>query len=202
MNDPSANQNRHVARHFDQNHKMVKKEREKLLSTALRALAPFNVRNWRFVVVDDPEQRKQIREASWNQAQVTDASLLIILCTDLKAWSDEPLHHWRSVSAPVQELIFPSLEQYYGIDQTQHDEIMRYCGIVAQSFMLTAKSMDYDSCIISGFDCDDVAELINLPEDHAICAFVAIGKAIETPEEQPQGELPVEEVIIPGLFKQ
>jgi len=201
MKVPDANQNRGAARHFDHNHKMPKKEREKLLSTALRALAPFNLQNWRFVIVDDPEQRKEIREASWNQAQVTDASMLIILCTDLKAWEKEPLHYWRSTSGLLQEFMFPALQQYYSIDQAQHDEIMRSCGMVAQYFMLSAKSIGYDSCTLDGFDCEDVAVLINLPEDHAICAFVAIGKATGMPE-PPKSELPAEEIVIPGIFQQ
>ena len=51
-------------------------------------LAPlaFNIQHWRFVLVQDPELHKQVRAVAWDQAQVTDASLLIILCADLKAW--------------------------------------------------------------------------------------------------------------------
>jgi nitroreductase len=37
------------------------------------------MQNWRFVVVRDTELRKQIRAAAIDQAQVTDASLLIVL---------------------------------------------------------------------------------------------------------------------------
>ena len=37
------------------------------------------MQNWRFVVVRDTELRKQIRAAAVDQAQVTDASLLIVL---------------------------------------------------------------------------------------------------------------------------
>ncbi|MCK4564373.1 MAG: nitroreductase family protein [Verrucomicrobia bacterium] len=200
MNVSTAIQNRRAVKHFDPDHKMTKKEREKLLSLALLSPTAFNIQNWRFVVVEDPELLKQIRSASWDQAQVTDASLLVILCADLKAWEKEPIRYWHSAPEPVQEFMVPAIEQYYnGLDQVQRDEAMRSCGIAAQTLMLAAQSLGYDSCPMDGFDFDSVAELINLPEDHAITMFVAIGKG--TAEAHPRGDkLPLDEVIITDRF--
>ena len=52
---------------------------------AILAPTAFNIQNWRFVRVTDPEQRKAIRAVAWDQAQVTDASELLVLCLDIKA---------------------------------------------------------------------------------------------------------------------
>lgn len=43
-------------------------------------LAPssFNLQPWKFVVVGDPTLRQQLRAASWNQPQVTDASHYVV----------------------------------------------------------------------------------------------------------------------------
>ena len=41
---------------------------------------------------------------------------------------------------------------YEGKDQLQRDEAMRSCGIAAQTIMLAAKSMGYDSNPMIGFD--------------------------------------------------
>lgn len=200
MNVPAAIQDRRSVKHFDPDHKMSKKEREKLLSLGLLSPTAFNIQNWRFVIVDDPLLRKQIRDVSWDQAQVTEASLLIILCADLKAWEKEPIRYWRSAPEPVQDFMVPAIERYYsGLDQVQRDEAMRSCGIAAQTLMLAAKSMGYDSCPMDGFDFDAVGELINLPDDHAICMFVAIGKSVK--DAQPRGDkLPLTEVIITDSF--
>jgi nitroreductase len=179
---------------------MSPQEREKLLSLALLSPTAFNIQNWRFVVVDDPGQREKIRRAAWDQAQVTEASMLVILCADLKAWEKEPMRYWHSAPEPVQEFMVPAIQQYYhGLDQVQRDEAMRSCGIAAQTLMLAAQSMGYDSCPMDGFDFDTVAELINLPDDHAICMFVAIGKGTE--ETRPRGDkLPLGEVIAIDRF--
>ncbi|VGO22282.1 nitroreductase family protein [Pontiella sulfatireligans] len=200
MNVPAAIQTRRSVRHFDPSHKMSAKELEKLLSLTLHSPTAFNIQNWRFVVVQDPEQRRKIREAAWDQDQITSASLLVILCADLKAWEKEPLRYWRSAPAPVQEFIVPAIERYYsGLDQVQRDEAMRSCGIAAQTLMLAAQSMGYDSCPMDGFDFETVSDIINLPDDHAICMFVAIGKGLK---ESPQTKdmLPFDEVVIKDSF--
>ncbi|MCF7817412.1 MAG: nitroreductase family protein [Kiritimatiellales bacterium] len=200
MNVPTAIQTRRAVKCFDPEHKMTGKEIEKLLSLALLSPTAFNLQNWRFVVVGDKELRQQIRAASWDQAQVTDASLLIVLCADLKAWEKEPLRYWRSAPEPMQEFIVPAIQQYYdGLDQVQRDEAMRSCGIAAQTLMLAAQSMGYDSCPMDGFDFERVADLINLPEDHAICMFVAIGKGIGDPV-PPRDKLPIDEIVIKDRF--
>ena len=200
MNVAAAIQDRRAVRHFDPKHQMTQKEIEKLLSLALHSPTAFNIQNWRFVVVQDPGLRAQIKLASWDQAQVTDASLLVILCADLKAWEKQPMRYWRSAPEPVQDFIVPTIEQYYnGLDQVQRDEAMRSCGIAAQTLMLAAKSMGYDSCPMDGFDFEAVGELINLPDDHAICMFVAIGRAVGE-EEKPKDKLPMEDVIITDSF--
>ncbi len=200
MNVPTAIKNRRAIKHFDPDHKMSKKEREEILSLALLSPTAFNIQNWRFVVVDDPKLLKQIRKESWDQAQVTDASLLVILCADLKAWEKEPLRYWHSAPEPVREFMVPAIGQYYnGLDQVQRDEAMRSCGIAAQTLMLAAQSMGYDSCPMDGFNFDAIGELINLPDDHAVTMFVAIGKGIA--EAHPRGDkLPLDEVIIANRF--
>ena len=63
----------------------------------------------------------------------------------------------------------------------QRDEAMRSTGMAAQTLMLAAKDMGYDTCPMVGFDFDAVAEIINLPKDHVISMFVAVGKGIKEP---------------------
>jgi nitroreductase len=79
---------RRSVKHFDANYQISEDEVTKLLSLAALSLTAFNIQHWRFVVVKDSDLRGEIRKVSWNQAQVTDSSLLIILCADLKAWEN------------------------------------------------------------------------------------------------------------------
>lgn len=200
MNVAEAIESRRSIKAFDPDHRMSEAEIEKLMGLALLSPTAWNLQNWRFVVVSEPALRKEIRLAAWDQAQVTDASLLVVLCADLKVWDKEPGRYWRNAPQPVQDFIVPAIGQYYaGREQVQRDEAMRSCGIAAMALMLAAKEMGYDSCPMDGFDFDAVGKLINLPQDHVIAMFVAIGKGIKDPWPRG-GQLPMGEVVVQNRF--
>jgi len=195
-----AIEQRRAVKSFDAEHQMTQEEVEKLLSLAMLAPTAFNIQHWRFVVVEDKALRQQIREVSWDQAQVTDASLLVVLCADVKAWTKDPSRYWKDAPEPVRDFLVPAIHQYYdGREQVARDECMRSCGIAAQTIMLSAKAMGYDSCPMDGFDFDAVAKMINLPEDHLIAMFVAVGKAV-APAYVRGGQLAYDEVVLKDRF--
>ena len=190
---------RRSVKHYDPSHQMTDDEIKKLLSLAILSPTAFNIQNWRFVIVSDPELRKQIRKVAWDQSQVTDTSLFIVMCADLKSW-EQPGRYWTDAPKEVQDFMIPAIDDYYrGKEQVQRDEAMRSCGIAAQTLMLAAKSMGYDSCPMDGFDFGKVAELIKLPDDHIIAMFVAIGKKIKETWPRP-GQLTLDEVVIKNSF--
>ncbi len=200
MKTVDAIRSRRAVKHFDADHDMTEEEANELLSLAVLSPTAFNIQNWRFVVVTDPALRKQIREVAWDQAQVTDTSLFIVLCADLKSWEKQPGRYWVNAPQEVQEFMIPAIDDYYrGKDQVQRDEAMRSCGIAAQTLMLAAKSMGYDSCPMDGFDYEKVGELIKLPDDHVIAMFVAIGKGTKEAWPRP-GQLELDEVVIKDKF--
>ena len=65
--------------------------------------------------------------------------------------------------------------------------------------MLAAKALGYDSCPMIGFDQEQVAELINLPEDHVLGLMIAVGKAVKPAWSKP-GQLPLDEVMVYDRF--
>lgn len=200
MNVSEAIESRRAVKAFDPEHRMSQSEIDQLIGLAMLSPTAFNIQNWRFVLVSDPALRQQVREVAWNQAQVTDASLLIVLTADLKAWEKEPQRYWRLVAQPVRDYLVPAIDQYYrGREQVQRDEAMRSCGMTAQTLMLAAREMGYDSCPMDGFDFDAVGKLINLPQDHAIAMFVAVGKPLQ-PAQQRGGQLAMHEVVIQNRF--
>jgi nitroreductase len=200
MKTIEAIKTRRSVKHFDPDHKMPAATVEEILSLAILSPTAFNIQNWRFLVVEDMEIRKKIRSAAWDQSQVTDSSLFIVLCADLKSWEKNPQRYWRNAPKEVQEFMIPAINGYYkGKDQVQRDEGIRSAGIAAQTLMLTAKALGYESCPMDGFDFEEVAKIINLPEDHIIVQFVAIGKGIKNAQERA-GQLSLEEVVIKNTF--
>lgn len=199
MDTITAIRERRALKHFDPDHRMDEAEIKQLLELALLSPTSFNMQNWRFVVITDPEKREAIRAAAWNQAQVTDASILIVLCADLHSYEDGA-RYWVNAPKPVQDMLVPMIEPFYkDKPELQRDEAMRSIGIAAQTLMLAAKSMGYDSCPMIGFDPVKVAEIIQLPEHHVIGMMLPVGKAIKAANSRG-GQLAYDEVVIRDSF--
>jgi len=200
MNVNTAIETRRSVKSFDPHHKMTQAEIDQLMSLTMLSPTAFNIQNWRFVLVTDAVLRHQIRSVSWNQAQVEEASLLIVLTADLKAWEKQPERYWKNAPKAASDILVPMIGHYYANnDQLQRDEGMRSCGMAAMTIMLAAKEMGYDTCPMDGFDFDAVGKLLNLPADHTPAMFVVVGKALK--EAQPRsGQLAMNEVVISNTF--
>lgn len=199
MDTITAINKRRSVKNYDPNHSMQESEIRKLLELALLSPTSFNMQNWRFVVITDPEKRQAIRAAAWGQAQVTDASILIVLCADLHSYEDGA-RYWLNASEEVRETLVPMIETFYkDKPELQRDEAMRSIGIAAQTLMLAAKSMDYDSCPMIGFDPVKVAKIIQLPEHHVIGMMLPVGKALKAANPRG-GQLDYDEVVMQDSF--
>ncbi len=125
---------------------------------------------------------------------------MIVLCADLNSWDKEPERYWKSIpEEPRNTLVNSIRNSYNGKSEQQRDEAMRSCEMTAQTIMLAAKSMGYDTCPMKGFDYDAVGKMINLPDDHVISMIVVVGK--KTKDSSPRGgQLPLSEIIFENNF--
>lgn len=196
----TAIETRRSIKQFDPQHSMSEADISRLLSLALLSPTAFNIQHWRFLLVKDRTLREEIRAVSWMQPQITDASLLVVLCADVKAWEKQTERYWQNAPADVRGGVIAAIDDYYqGHETRQRDEAMRSCGIAAQTLMLTAKALGYDSCPMDLADMEAVGKIIGLPEDHVIAMFVAIGKGMREAWPRP-GQLPMSEVVITDHF--
>ncbi|MCI5050483.1 MAG: nitroreductase family protein [Rickettsiales bacterium] len=200
MNTLETIKARRAVKHYDPDFVMPQADIDTLLEHAILAPTSFNIQHWRLVMVEDAEMRAQLREAAWGQEQVTDATLAFVLCADVKAWEKEPERYWKDAPQEARDTLVPMIHSFYdGKEQLQRDEALRSVGIVAQTIMLAAKAMGYDSCPMIGFDPDKVAELIKLPEDHVAGMMLVVGKAAKPARPKP-GQLPLSDVVIKNRF--
>lgn len=182
MNITEAIKARRAVKKYDTDYQIPDEDFNALMDNALQAPSSFNIQHWRFVDVVDKAARQKIREAAWDQAQVTEASKLLVLCADVKAWEKDPARYWTQAPAPVTEVMVPMIKNFYeGREWIQRDEALRSVGIIAESLMLNATVMGLDTCPMIGFDQEAVGKIINLPEDHLIGMMITMGKRREEP---------------------
>ena len=177
MNVKETIEARRSVKHYDPDHVMPEEDLAELIRLTKLAPSSFNMQNYRILVVRDAEVRQQIRGAAWDQPQVTDASVLFILCADLTAHQENPSTYWAHAPQEVQDILGPMIQPFYeGKDTLIRDEAMRSSALAGMTLMLAAKDMGYDSCPMIGFDGEKVAELINLPQHYALSFMIPVGK--------------------------
>lgn len=191
---------RKATRAYDSHFKLDTSTIEKLLKLAQAAPSSFNIQHCRFVLVEDDNLRQKIRDVAMNQAQITDASLLVIVCAKIDAWKESITQKWAHTNVEVQGFIRQSIDKFYQNNtEMQRDEAIRSSGMASQNLMLAAEGMGLQSGPMVGFDFGKVAELIRLPSNYIISNFVVIGKGVEA-HSPKSSRLPLNEIMIKNTF--
>lgn len=179
---------------------MTKEEINQILGAAILSPTSYNIQNWRFVTITDQSIKDKICELSYGQNQVAEASLIIILCADLNSWDKNPERYWQNAPDEMRNALVSGIRASYSNNPShQRDEAMRSCSFAAQTIMLAAKAMGYDTCPMEGFDYKKVGTLIQLPSDHIITMMVVVGKKAAEPSPRG-GQLPLSEVVFENHF--
>jgi nitroreductase len=77
---------RYATKKFDSSKKISPKDLEILKEVLRLTPSSYGLQPWKFLIIENQALRQQLREKSWGQSQVTDASHLIVFCSylDLK----------------------------------------------------------------------------------------------------------------------
>src|SRR5579875_1633794 len=153
-----------------------------ILDAGLHAPSGYNLQPWRFIVVQNPEQKKRLRAASYNQAKVEEASAVIVACGDRDGWRkdlDEMLRLGRAGGMPESYAAqaaqsVPAYLSSFSEDQMKgwlNKQVM----LAFTSMMLMAEVLGYDTAPMEGFEQEKVCEALRLPLSYWVVALLAIG---------------------------
>ncbi len=102
MHIEDAVRSRRAIKGYDSSFSLTREEKDHLLDLALHAPSAFNLQHVRLVEVSDPQLRVQLREVAWDQAQVTDAAMLVVVCAQLDSWERNAQRVWDGAPEAVQ----------------------------------------------------------------------------------------------------
>lgn len=172
MNDIIEQLNwRYATKTFDKTKKLSSKTMMELVESCRLAPSSYGLQPVKLVVISDEETRKALKQHSWNQSQITDASHLIVLCTKAKI-DKEYIDNYVEHIALTREIKKEALADYHnmmlaGLPGMQGDagntwkthQVYLTLGV-----LLTACAVaKIDSCPMEGFDRTKYDEILNLP---------------------------------------
>lgn len=143
----------------------------------------YGLQPWKFLVITDPALRAELRPFSWNQAQITDASHLVVFLAQREitlADLDRLIEATSAVRGlPVEQLgFYRDLMQKDLVDGPRRAIVDQWAKdqvyIALGNFMTCAALLGIDTCPIEGFsppDYDRVLKLEDSPYRSAVvCA--------------------------------
>lgn len=155
---------------------------KKILEAGLSAPSGYNMQPWRFIVVRSPEQRKRLRSASYNQAKVEEAPVVLVACGDADGWRhgdlDEMLRMGREGGMPENyaEQAKSVIPHYLSDHPNMPMWLNRQVMLAFTHMMLMAEALGYDTAPMEGFEEQKVREVLRLPLSYQVVALLAIGQ--------------------------
>ncbi|WP_287155686.1 nitroreductase family protein [Candidatus Solincola tengchongensis] len=166
-----------------------------ILEAARLAPSASNLQTWKFKVVTDPEIRKSLREAAFDQKFVERAPVVIVACIDFTAFGERSrrtLELLRSGAIrPSLEMLLRYLRGEKGAEQEERNLISACINvsIAVQNMVLAATSLGLGTCWVRAFDPQRVAEILELPPECPPLILLPLGYPREDPEPRSRKSL-------------
>ena len=171
-----------------------------ILEQATSAPSSSNMQPWRFLVIDDPKQKKELRVIAKDQEQVETSSAIIAVLGDVKMYENaQQIYDANAEKGYMPHeladlMIKNSLYLYGNAPEDVLKNIVHFdTGLISMQIMLLAKDMGYDTVSMGGFDKAKFAEKYALPANEIPIVLIAIGKAAAPA--YGSSRLPFEQVI-------
>lgn len=197
---------RYATKAFDASKKVSNKDLNTLLDAARLTASSYGLQPYHFYVIEDEDTRSKLRKASYDQAQITDASYLLVLAN--KPTFDESLvDDYIDNIIETRGVSRENLEGYslmmkgalMGLPDAQKNSWTANQTYIALGNLMTiAAEMEIDTCPMEGFDNAQYNEILGLNDKNLNAAVVlAIGYRSEEDQTQhyPKVRYSKEEII-------
>ena len=135
---------------------------DQLVEAARMTPTAGNAQAYQLVIVRQPEQKQHLSHAAYGQKQIQTASIVFVVCADLKKAQEAYGDRGRSL---------------YCIQDT---------AAVTQNVLLAAHGLGLGTCWIGAFKEDEVKKVVNAPEDMRPVAMIPVGYPAESPSPRPR----------------
>lgn len=179
---------RYATKQFDSSRRIDAATWSALEQSLVLTPSSFGLQPWGFVVVNNLEKRRELRAASYGQAQVEDASHLVVFCVRVP-FTESDIHAHVERTAEVRGVPVESLEKFRasllnGLF-TKPERIPLWANeqvnIALGQFMGVCALAGIDTCALGGIQASKFDEILGLKEKGlATVVACAAGYRLET----------------------
>lgn len=163
---------RYAVKKFDPAKKLSAAQLDKLIAATRLSASSYGLQPYKILVVENPAVREQLKAASNNQAQVTDASQLVVFAryTDL---NESHVDDYTNNIAETRNINPAQLAGFAGVMKNTVNQLgtngtavwSSKQAYIALGTLLTAAAVEnIDACPMEGFDAAKYDEILGLKE--------------------------------------
>lgn len=161
---------RYATKKFDKTKKLSDVQLENLKEVLRLSASSYGLQPYKFLIIEDDKIRQKLREASYNQAQITDSSQLIVFCGKYEANEDDVKDHIENTAKTIGK----SVGELEGLSNSINGKLINMSStdkenwIARQNYLalgnlLSALAhMEIDACPMEGFENDKYDEILDL----------------------------------------
>ena len=164
---------RYAVKKFDQSKKIPADVWDVLEQSLILTPSSFGLQPWKFFVVDNPDLRQELLANSWNQAQVVEASHLVVLAIkkemgdaevdryiqDMSTKRNVPIDGLAGLTKMVKGFMANPAKGF-----TTDEWAIRQVYIAIGQFMTSAAMLGIDTCPMEGFNPAKYDEILGLTD--------------------------------------
>lgn len=184
---------------------------QEIFRLGLNSPSGYNLQPWRFIVVKEQENKEKLAACAFNQAQISQAPVVLICCGDRRVnnadYIEEVIQLGMATGAVNDKYAdymrgaIPQLFEYKPCFESLEAWTNRHTMLVVAHLMIVAKALGVDSCPMEGFVTAQVKEAFNIPEEVDVCCLLPLGYADE-PMKKYGGRFSPEKVCYAESFGQ
>lgn len=176
---------RYATKKFNSQRRISSEIWDALEQTLVLTPSSYGLQPWKFLVIDDPNLRAALQPFSWNQAQITEASHLVVFLAR-RSIEESDLDRLIAATAEARK---QSPEQLAFYRELMHKDLVagprsahiatwasNQTYIALGNFMTAAALLEVDTCPIEGFSPPDYDQLLSLEgTPYRSCVVCAAG---------------------------
>ncbi|MFD2099549.1 NAD(P)H-dependent oxidoreductase [Flagellimonas iocasae] len=180
---------RYATKKFDATKKVSDADLETILEATRLSASSYGLQPYHLFVISDQEVKEQLKPASWNQSQITDASHIIVFANTTD-FGEELVDEYIDNTSITRNIPAEALKGYGEFMkskllelpvETKNEWAARQVYIAFGNTMQAAAELKIDTCPMEGFEADKYNKILGLDAKNLNATVVlAIGYRSES----------------------
>ncbi len=179
---------RKSVRVYDETVKISHEEMLEMIQETTTAPSSVNMQPWRFVVAESEKAKAKLKPLiRFNTRQNDTSSAMVMIFGDMNCYEygeeiyDQAVAEGKMPAEVRDQQLAAILPYYQNFTREQMNDVVKIdASLAAMQFMLVARSHDYETNPIGGFEADQLAEAFDLDKERYVPVMIlSVGKAVE-----------------------